>query len=78
MHPAAVRASSILGNRCELGNWATATGLREATVLLHVRSIGLVPGLLGLLLDPHYEAPANWNKFSERPQRHLTAGAHAL
>lgn len=67
-------AKSILG----FGNKSTAGGLREATVLLHAWSIPLVSALLGLLLDALYEASVKWSKFSERPQRHLVAGAHVL
>lgn len=59
-------------------NRMTVSGLREAIVLLHVPSITLVSGLLGLLLDPNCDAPVNWSKFSERPQRQLATGAHVL
>lgn len=69
-----MRVNSISG----FGNSSTASGQREAIVLLHAQSITLLSGLLGLLLEPHYEASVKWNYFREKPQRYLVAGAHAL
>lgn len=69
-----MRANSILG----FGNRSTASGLREAKFcFVHDPLLWYLDYWVYFWIS-YYEASVNWSKFSERPQRHLAAGAHAL